>query len=344
MRPILRSAVFAAAVVSSPGPAAAAVDCAALLAGLRVTPIAPVTRDDDDDTCIARNFAALTMNIDAALQAIPVEGPSALIGTWLGDDVALPLAGVMTPGQEVLRISQGPQDGTIVVRQFWYKARLPGRTEAPFDAQGDYVGLVSQAVLTVRAGGYFTPDTFANPVIYAPGRFQFRRSNELFVLARLNHFDRTGRFLRHGDTMVLQSERFPVPPQTDIWTNTSTYTRVTDAAPDIALLLVATQDLSQLRFFDCFAHQISAGRGPLLTALAPHSLDEVQAWMLRILSFHRRLAQLQDPDFALPEGMTRAEVYGQFQTEFVTLMGSPLAQRLAQMAGTPDALGCVRPN
>jgi len=339
MKPALRYALPFAALLGLPLPAAA-VDCAALLAGLHVTPIEAIT-EDDEDYCVENHLAALTLNIAAAVQADPVDDTASLVGTWLGDDVAVPLTGAMTAGQEVLRISEGPQAGTVLVQQFWYKANLPGRSGIPFDEQGAYVGLVAQAVLTVRTGGYFMPDTFDNPVHYAGDRVQFRRSNELYVLARLNHFDSTGQFLRNGDTLVLESERFPIPPQTDMWTNTSTYTRVSDPAPDIALMLVLRQSLSQVRFFDCFTHQISDGRGPLIAALAPFSTDELHAGLLRFAALTQRLERLQNPDIPLPEGQTRAEAFAQFQTDFVALLQTPIAQHLERMADTPDALGCA---
>ncbi|MDF0600109.1 hypothetical protein P1J78_05140 [Psychromarinibacter sp. C21-152] len=257
---------------------AAAQDCATLMAAFRVPEPPRNVRAPAPPTealgCTRDQLAMFQKNLAAIAEAAPVAGPEQLYGTWLGDNVLGYVAGIMVPGQEVLRIAPGEAPGSLHVRQYWIKAVLPDGAPMPWTPGAGYAGLLSEGRLIPgggRKGGYTRDydDSFA----YSGRSFEFDRSVDLFVKFSVNYFERPLAFLRDGDTLVIRYNRMD-PYMREDTEDTATFTRVADDAPDIAILLVAAGELSQAQHFDCLSHQISEGQGPLFDALAPLSPAE----------------------------------------------------------------------
>lgn len=294
-------ALILALAFSLPAQAALADLCDDLMAAFHVPPPPRDVRNApgiDLNDCTRDELAMFQKNLAAIARAAPVADPAELHGTWLGDDVLGPVAGLTVAGQEVLRIAPGAEPGTLDIRQDWVKAVLPNGQPLPFTPEAGYTGWLARGTLhpeTGRKGGYAPGDA---PFTYSGRTFEFERSWDLSVKYKLNYFDLPLTFLRDGDTLVLRYA------YTDPWTreeteNTVTFTRVADDAPDIAILLVAALEQSQTRSFDCFTHQLSDGQGALIDAFAPLSPDEAVQLIWPVVAFgieRDRLIRMPDAD------------------------------------------------
>ncbi|MCR8725328.1 hypothetical protein [Frigidibacter sp. ROC022] len=268
-------------------PGLAGPDCARLMASFRVpAPGATVagTQGMRLAGCSAAETTMFRANLDAARKAVPVQDPSRLYGTWLGDDVLDYVAGIAVPGQEVLVIGPGEGPGQIAFRQYWIKASVPAGPESLWDETGTYQGLLAEGVLDPQgdAPGRYGVQPFSDmPMIrYHHPVLEWERSANLGVWQRLNHFEQPLTFALAGEVLVAQTQKRSWPGREDT-PALVTYTRVAEGAPELALLMVQVLELSQAKNFDCLTHQISEGQGPLVQALAPVTLEEVRANLLR---------------------------------------------------------------
>ncbi|MCA2010367.1 hypothetical protein LCM17_02635 [Cereibacter sphaeroides] len=307
----------------------------------------PVGTPNDDVSCRAQLLEALTLDLPAVQSAEPATTPSAVIGTWLGDNLALPFAGAMTPGQEVLEITEGAEPGTLILRQYWYKVNPPpngvSADAVPFDAEGHHTNLVAEAHLDMDERGIFQVDPF-EPIRYPGARLQYRRVNELHVLATLNRFEGGGQFLRSGPQLVLASDRLPGPAADTPLPSVATFTRVADGAPDTALAMVAIFDQSQTRYFDCLTHQISAETSPLADVLRPDGIPALHEAIRGMLDVNRQMRELQSA-IETAEGDDRQALSTQYTDQIARyrdLVTAPLFDRL-RTAFEAETLGCPDP-
>jgi len=266
--------------------------------------------------CSAAQRALFRVNGPALDAAVPVPGVD-LVGTWLGDDVALAVQGIVTAGQEVLRITPGA-DGGLVVEQFWYRVTVPGRNLPYWTVGEGYAGrLMRVEIAPDGAPGDYTV-RFDRPATFDGLTFEFERSYELFVLSRLHRFDRDVTLRRAGDTLVLEGEVL-TQPMRDPVPRVATYTRVEAAALDTAFLTVLFAGVSQTRYLECLVHQLSDGGGPFLDRIAPFGVSD--------LSAHTRAA--------MALWLERAALLS-------TLRDDPTEAELARFGVLSDAIGAQR--
>ena len=336
----LALALLALACMPTADAAAQDLRCADLLAAHHALPAA--TAGEPAAGCIARHIGAFTANETAFDSAQPVHDPHALVGTWLGDDISLSISGAMTPGQEVLRITEGAEPGTFVVRQYWFKTLLPPEGSLPWSADGSFTNLVAEATLALDAEGRYSVPRFGPPIRYFPARLQYRRVNELFVLGQINHFEAGGTLRRADDTLVMLAGRLPNPSAPTL-PRLVTFTRVADTAPETALALITIMDQSQSRYFDCLTHQLTVG-GPVLEAVAPEGAAQLGSLTRAIIMANVALSETREA-LATASGQARADLTTQMRAQmadYVTLVRDPLFDRLRQ-AFEAQALGCPDP-
>lgn len=275
--------------------AAADVTCAEMQAAMKVPP-PPVGTSEDPDRPLGCSRAALAMfafNKVARDAAQPVGDLSDLHGTWLGDDVLSYVTGVTVPGQEVLIFGPGERPDTLSVTQLWMKAASPNLERPLWSAEGRYLGMVAELVLRATGDGEFVMETTDAFPRYGGRQLEFERSRDLFIKAQINHFELPVKFALHDDVLILQSElrnpvtRDPVAMQ-------HSYTRIDPGAAELALGIVSGFELSQSRNFDCLAHQISDGSGPLFDVIAPDGRDELEAHVRDLIGMSIQRLQISE--------------------------------------------------
>lgn len=272
MRDLFGVAAVISLVLLGAGPGQAASDCAVWMEAFRVPPpagpVPEVGETGPDWTCPPDRTAMFLKNYNAIGKADTPAEPEDLYGTWLGDDVLLYVTGAAVPGQEVLRIApMAAQDG-IAVRQLWYKAITAPGTAYPWDIGQGYTGVIAEGVLAPQDQPGTYRARYDAPIRYGGLNFEYERGFDLFVKARINHFQGPVSFSRVGDTLVMTTETMD-PLLREPESRIVTYTRVDETAPDLAIMLVRLLNISQARHFECFIHQISDGKGSLIDAMAP---------------------------------------------------------------------------
>lgn len=226
--------------------------------------------------CSPQQLAMLTANLAAIASAVPVSDPQALYGTWISDDILAMEAGFILPGQEVLVIAPDAAGATdaIAFRQYWYRSIASGGGSI-WDADGSYAGLVAQGVLRSTGDGDFMQDRMGAPIDYTGTELSDERVEDLFIKGRLNVFDQAVGFSMDGDALVLRYDsRMPIyrlgTPAT------RSYRRVAPGAPEMAMAMVRSFGISQMKYFNCLTRKISAQDPALSEMLKPLSLDEVR--------------------------------------------------------------------
>ncbi|SMX43548.1 hypothetical protein [Maliponia aquimaris] len=269
--------------------AAADVTCAEMQAALRVPPPAVGASEDPDGPlgCTRAALAMFEINKTALEQAAPPEDLSALHGTWLGDRVLSYLSGITVPGQELLVIGPGPEADTLRVTQYWMKAASP-RINAPlWSEEGRYLGVTAEATLERQADGTLSVAGYGDEIVYGERQLEFERSHDLWTKTELNHFELPLQMRLHEDVLVLVGElRNPVTRLPRAYARS--YTRVAPDAAELALAVGTAFALSQTRNFDCLAHQVSDGTGPLFEVLAPEGKAELEALVRELIGMGSR--------------------------------------------------------
>lgn len=313
-------------------------DCLAVLQAFRAEPV-PWLAPPDHRPCEEGQFLALLRNEAAIASAEPVTEAEDLYGAWLGDDALRYLSRVSVPGTELLVIEPGQEEGSLTVTQYWLKANVPDSDLLPWDEDG-YAGWVARGQMAPLGRGRYEPGFFADEAfVYSGLRLEHERAYQLHVLAELNHFEVPLIFRRAGDVLVLDSERRH-PLARSLTPHVTTYTRIDRQAVDMALLLVVSQQLSYGRNFDCFAHQLSDGAGPLIDAFSPYGIADARGWLedLRANSA-ARAALWQQVDSDAPPADAADQV--QILTDaYRAIVQSPLHQHFVDRLADPDALGC----
>lgn len=262
------------------GPAAADVTCAQMQAALHVPPPAVGPSEDPNGPlgCTRAALAMFEINRIALERAEVPADLSALHGSWLGDRVLSYLSGETVPGQELLVIGPGEEPETLHVTQYWLKAAAP-RVEVPlWSEEGRYLGVTAEATLLPQGDGTLAPAGFGEGVVYGERQLEFERSYDLWTKMELNHFELPLELRLFEDVLVLKGDlRNPVTRQPQAYARS--YTRVAPGAAELALAVVTAFELSQARHFDCLAHQVSDGTGPLFDAIAPEGRPELEALM-----------------------------------------------------------------
>ncbi|MGP6086608.1 hypothetical protein ACTXGA_06530 [Antarctobacter jejuensis] len=276
-----------------PGVVRADATCAEIQAAFRVPP-PPSGVSEDPGGPLGCSREALQMfiyNINAVAEAEPVGDLSDLHGVWLGDLVLQFVVGAVVPGQELLVFAPGKEPGTLEVRQYWMKAVAPAANPL-WSEDGEYLGLMAEAVLERDPGGAFVVPRFdEQPVRYSGLQLEFQRSHDLEVKTKMNHFELPLELRLAGDVLVLEGAlRDPASrKQLDY---VQTYTRVAPGAAELALGVVAVFELSQSRNFDCLTHQISDGEGPFVDALGDDGMDGVKRLVFRFIAEGMRRERL----------------------------------------------------
>lgn len=231
--------------------------------------------------CSSDQTLQFSLNLNALRDAVPVEDTAQLHGTWLGDDVLMYLAGVVVPGQEVLKIAAGPEPGSLHIRQYWIKTGAGPDRALPWVAGEGYAGLVTETWLfRDDPGKGFRADYFGSENRHGNLSLEVDRAYDLVVKQWLDRFSAQVWPALDGNALVLRHERQDGLTR-EYSEVVATFTRVAEGAPDAAILLVAALEVSQAQNFECFTNQISAGRGPLIDALAPEGVDGVVAMLER---------------------------------------------------------------
>ena len=334
---MMRSVALALCGLAS---SAAAQDCAALMQSFRVAAPPPslsamVGEAPEGFGCSAAEMAMFQANHAAIAVAEPPADPADLYGTWLGDDVILAVAGITVAGQEVLRLGPG-EDGGLAVTQYWYKAVTPNSPALPYDPEAGYLGLVAEGTLPPSGPpGRFEGELLGEAEIaYGTLRLEYERSHDLWVRARLNRFERPVEMALAGDTLVIRSDQV-TPVKRSLAEQVDTFTRVAPGAPDLALLIVSFLEISQTAHFECFVHQLSDGRGPLLEALAPHGPEALRQALTAMVANEVQMAALraQEPP---PLDEMRALLEAR-----IALMQAPTLRHLIDRIGAGADLGCA---
>lgn len=336
---ILGKTVIAAMIsLVAPMAQAQSFDCAAVIQAFRATPV-PGGAIPGHGPCETGQLQAFLRNEAAIAGALPVTEVEQLYGTWLGDDALRYLSRVSVPGTEMLVIGPGESEGSLSITQYWLKANVPDSDLLPWD-DGGYAGWVSRGTLNPLADGRFQPELFGEEAIaYSGLRLEHERAYELHVLSELNHFELTVQFRQTGDALVLESERLhplsriPAPFVT-------TYTRVDRQAVDMALLLVVGLDLSYGRYFDCFAHQLTEGEGPLLDAFQPYGVADAQIWLDQLLSTTVARFELMEQMASDTPPEDGSERMAEVMQAFVSFIQSPLNQHFVDRLNGAEDLGC----
>ncbi|MDO5606123.1 MAG: hypothetical protein Q4G25_13275 [Paracoccus sp. (in: a-proteobacteria)] len=229
------------------------------------------------DGCSAAQLAALTANLGAIPGAQPVSDPAQLYGTWVSDDILTETTGLTVSGREVLVI--GPPDAdhrpgggaAISIRQYWFKPVF-GHRAPIWDENGEYLGLVTQGTLETQDGHSYRRGLMDAAPDYTDIAFLGNRGEDLFLQARLNHFDQPVDFALNGDTLVMGVERrmplFFIGKRAEM-----TYHRTAEGSPEAALRLVTAMGVPAGRYFSCLMRGIS-GNDPALDVLfAPDGIQ-----------------------------------------------------------------------
>lgn len=266
-----------------PALARADVTCAEMQAAYRVPP--PLTgASEDPDGALGCTHEALKMfvlNLHAMDKAVPVEDLSELHGAWLGDQVLSFLLGATVPGQEVLIFAPGERPDQVKVTQYWMRAAaMPG---APlWTEDGRYTGIGAEAVLFRGSDGMFSVPRVGGALTYGTALLEPERSYDLMVKRQLNHFELPFSLRRQEDVLVLEGQlRDPATREAQDYVQT--YTRIAPEAAELALATVLSFEISQGRYLDCLAHQISDGEGPLFDLLSPEGLPELEQFVRRTI-------------------------------------------------------------
>lgn len=274
-------------------PPAGAVTCAEMQAAFQVPAPEGAESEDPDGSfgCSRAAMAMFEVNAIAVEQAQPVEDLAQLHGTWLGDRVLSYLEGITVPGQEVLVFAPGEAPGTVNVTQYWMKAAAFQAPESLWSEEGRYIGIAAEATLEPDGGGQIVVADYGEAIRYGYRRLEHERSSDLWVKTQLNHFELPFALRLHGDVLVLDGGlRSAVTRQSAAYSRS--YTRVAPDAAELALATVMAFEISQGRNFDCLAHQITAGEGPLFEALAPAGIAELDALLRRLIGFGVRRDRL----------------------------------------------------
>lgn len=259
------------------------VTCAEMQAALHVP--APAGASEDPDGPLGCTQAALQLfqfNQIAAEVAVPVTDPARLHGAWLGDDMLSFLLGVTVPGQELLLIEAGGTPETVKVTQYWIKAAAPEPARPLWSEQGEYLGVVAELTLEARGGGKFSPPYAGETVLYGARQLEFERSYDLHVKSKINHFELPVLLSLHEGVLVLRGQQRN-PVTRDLFDTRTSYTRVDADAAELALGIVTVFELSQGRNFDCLAHQLTEGTGPLFEVIAPDGRAELDSFVRQLI-------------------------------------------------------------
>ncbi|MCG6902212.1 MAG: hypothetical protein LJE68_05970 [Rhodobacter sp.] len=294
---ILRFLSFALGMAMA-GAVAQADECADLRRVLRVpdavVKVPPGNPGAAVADCSIEETAMFQKNYNAIAHAQPPDDASRLYGTWLGDDVLMTIAGLAAPGQEVLKISAGAAPDSLQIRQYWIKAAFPEGQEFPWEDAAGYGGWVSAGTVFADGGpGRYRAEPYQDSFRYSGISFEFGRSDDLWVKSQVNHFEGGIGLALDGAALVLRSETRD-PRTLQLAPRVTTYTRVAEGAPDLAILLVAMTELSQARTFECFTHQISDRAGPLIDAIAPLSPEDLRAMLSQRAQLHIKISSLRD--------------------------------------------------
>ncbi|MDD9732934.1 hypothetical protein PVW46_23800 [Mameliella sp. AT18] len=252
------------------------VTCAEMQAALHVPPPIDAVSEDPDGPlgCSRKALEMFALNTVAVAEAAPVTDLSQLHGAWLGDLVLPYLLGITVPGQEVLVFAPGDEPDTVRVTQYWMRALTLPHSPLWSD-EGQYAGVAAEATLERDDDGRFKVAGFGESLRYGTLRLEDPRSYDLLVKAQLNHFELPFSLGRAGDVLVLDGA-LRDPTTRDPGGYKRTYTRIAPEAAELALATVLTFELSQARYMDCLAHQITEGQGPLFDALGEGGLPSLE--------------------------------------------------------------------
>ncbi len=293
--------------------------------------------------CSLGETAMFLKNYNAISRAVPVTELGELYGTWLGDDVLSYVGGVTVAGQEVLRIAPDT-DGKLGIEQFWIKAvAIPGQIW-PWDAQLGYRGQVAHGTLAKLGNDGRYSGKLGDATVFYDGRsVEWTRDHDLFVKSRLNRFETAVDFALDDDVLVMRYETRHFMTF-EITKDVVTYTKVADHAPDQAILLIVSAKLSQAQYFDCLTHQITRGQGPLLDALAPRTLAEVETMLQPYIALWLQTEQWR-VDFPDATKMTddQWEERKVLTMKLGHMYAEPEYQSLMESLGSSD-LGCPNLN
>ncbi|WP_420324664.1 hypothetical protein [Mameliella sp.] len=255
------------------------VTCAEMQSAFHVPPPPDAVSEDPDGPlgCSREALEMFALNTVAVAEAAPVTDLSQLHGAWLGDLVLPYLLGITVPGQEVLVFGPGDAPDTVRVTQYWMRAlTMP---HAPlWSDEGQYVGIAAEATLEPDGDGRFKVAGFGESLRYGTLRFEDPRSYDLLVKTQLNHFELPFALGRSGDVLVLEGA-LRDPTTLDPRAYKRSYTRIAPEAAELALATVLTFELSQSRYMDCLAHQITEGQGPLFDALGEGGLPSFERFV-----------------------------------------------------------------
>ncbi|KUF12258.1 hypothetical protein [Pseudoponticoccus marisrubri] len=336
-------ATLLASLWAAPREAAADARCDTLLEMFRAEPPAlasPLARKGAFG-CTLVELQMLRVNANAVADAWPVTEARQLHGYWLGDDVLDYVEGRRTPGQELLVFGPDETPGVVTLTQYWLKAAVPFWTGPLWSTEGRYRGRVAQGRLTRDDAGQWSDDPFEPTLRYDGRQLEYSRASDLWTKTRINHFEFEITLRRADDTLVLES-RHRDPRTNSFSQNVTTYTRVAPGAARDALALVAALEISQARNFDCLAHQLSEGQGPLFDVLA---VDEVTA----LLQMARQMVALEAEEAALREARrlardteTRAALRDQYielaERKIALAKSDPQARLGLQVVGRIDEI------
>ena len=266
-----------------PAAGRADVTCAEMQAALHVPPPVGAVSEDPEGPlgCSRQALEMFALNTVAVAEAALVTDLSQLHGAWLGDLVLPYLLGITVPGQEVLFFAPGDDPDTVRVTQYWMRALTLPHSPLWSD-EGQYVGVAAEATLERDGDGRFKVADFGESLRYGTLRFEDPRSYDLMVKAQLNHFELPFSLGRSGDVMVLDGA-LRDPTTRDPRAYKRTYTRIAPEAAELALATVLSFELSQARYMDCLAHQITEGRGPLFDALGEDGLPSLERFVRRTI-------------------------------------------------------------
>ncbi|MBL4807154.1 MAG: hypothetical protein JKY31_07680 [Rhodobacteraceae bacterium] len=289
--------------------------------------------------CTDAEFQIFRANQAAINRAQPITDIAELVGTWLSDDVGMVLEGKITPSQDVLVIAPNWDGESVLFTQLIYKSWRPFGSISR-NAETGYGALVAsgQPESGARSPGKFL---MFDPLVYSYTQMEHSREEELFTLARINHFGISFEVMRTGDILVIESQIRDFE-QEQLVTHFSTYTRVAPDAPDLAISLVTVLEISQAAHFDCFVHQLSDGGGGLLEAFDPYPINEVQAAIDAAIMAQNAFQGAMAAKRAATgtEGPTNEELRVLAQANADAGM-SPVIQHLAAQRASGSYFGCV---
>jgi hypothetical protein len=321
---------------------AAQAECAAVRAAWRIPDPGPEVEPFNlppIDDCSPEESAMFRANFNAIAEAVPIASPDEVYGTWLGDDVFLQSLGIVPSAQEVLRISPGQGPDTLEIEQFLFVPLLSA--SQPHFEDGQYVGWVVRGTLESLEGQGRYRVPILVPLEYGNSIFSDYRGEDLFFKTRMNHFDREVGFRRVGDTLVLESEvlDYGAGP---LSANLTTYTRVKDEAPNIAIGVVVAFGVAQVPYFECLTFQLSEGKGPIFDTIAPAGQDDLVALLEDLLAkralFTSARAQLEEYEPLSEEQEATLLALGDRQ---LAAQETPLAKSLqAALTEGGTKLGC----